>query len=100
MNKHVGSSFDDFLAEDGILDECAEVAAKRVLAWQIEQARIAKKLSKRKFAKDMEVSDTQLSRLLDPDNTAVTLKTMTRAAAVLGKRVEINLVDEAEQVAG
>jgi transcriptional regulator with XRE-family HTH domain len=94
MNKHIGSSFDDFLEDEGILEESAEIAAKRVLAWKIEQARKRKKLSKKKLAQAMKVSDTQLLRLLDPDNTSVTLHTMTRAASALGMRVEIDLVED------
>lgn len=97
MNKHMGSSFDDFLEEEGILEESAEIAAKRVLAWKIEQARKQKKLSKKKLAQAMKVSDAQLLRLLDPNNTSVTLHTMTRAASALGMRVEIDLVEDRQQ---
>ena len=94
MNKHIGSSVDDFLEDEGMLEESAEIAVKRVLAWKIEQARKEKNFSKKKLAKVMKVSDTQLLRLLDPENTSVTLHTMTRAASALGMRVEIDLVED------
>ena len=94
MNKHIGSSIDEFLEEEGIRQEAAEIAAKRVLAWKLEQARKRSNLSKKKLAERMHVSDTQLLRLLDPENTGVTLRTMAKAAAALGLRVEINLVEE------
>ncbi len=94
MNKHIGSSFDDFLEEEGIREKTAEIAAKRVLAWKLDQARKRQNLSKKKLAKRMKVSDTQLLRLLDPDNTGVTLQTMTKAATALGMRVEIDLIED------
>ena len=94
MNKHIGSSVDEFLEEEGMLEESAEIAVKRVLAWKIEQARKERKFSKKKLARIMKVTDTQLLRLLDPENTSVTLHTMTRAASALGMRVEIDLVED------
>ena len=94
MNKHIGSSFDDFLEEEGIREKTAEISAKRVLAWKLDQARKRQKLSKKKLAQRMKVSDTQLFRLLDPDNTGVTLQTMTKAATALGMRVEIDLIED------
>ncbi|MGJ3248292.1 MAG: Fis family transcriptional regulator [Elainellaceae cyanobacterium] len=90
---HVGSSFDDFLEEEGILTEVSAIALKRVLAWQIAQAMETQGFSKAAMADAMETSHSALDQLLDPDNIAVTLKTMDRAAMVLGKRLKIELVD-------
>jgi antitoxin HicB len=91
-NPHIGSSLDDFLAEEGLLEEATEHAIKRVLAWQIEQEMQARKLTKTAMAKRMETSRAQLDRLLDPNNSSVTLHTLQRAAAVLGKRLRLELV--------
>lgn len=90
---HVGSSFDDFLEEEGILAEVSTLALKRVLAWQIAQAMEIQGFSKASMADAMNTSRSALDRLLDPENIAVTLKTMDRAATVLGKRLQIELVD-------
>jgi DNA-binding Xre family transcriptional regulator len=91
-NPHVGSSLDDFLAEEGLLEEATEHAVKRVLAWQIEQEMQARKLTKTAMAKRMETSRAQLDRLLNPANSSVTLHTLQRAAAVLGRRLRLELV--------
>ena len=90
---HVGSSFDDFLEEEGILAEVSAIALKRVLAWQIAQAMEIQGFSKASMADAMNTSRSALDRLLDPENIAVTLKTMDRAATVLGKQLRIELVD-------
>ena len=90
---HVGSSFDDFLEEEGILAEVSAIALKRVLAWQIAQAMEIQGFNKASMADAMNTSRSALDRLLDPENIAVTLKTMDRAATVLGKQLRIELVD-------
>lgn len=96
---HVGSSFDDFLQEEGLLAEVSALALKRVLSWQIAQAMENQGLNKASMADAMNTSRSALDRLLDPENIAVTLKTMDRAATVLGKRLRIELVDvNADQV--
>lgn len=92
-NSYVGSSLDDFLEEDGTLAEVNAIALKRVLAWQILQEMERRGLSKSQMAASMSTSRSSLDRLLDPANTSVTLKTMDRAAAILGKRLCIELVD-------
>ena len=88
----IGSSFDDFLDEDGIREEVQAQALKEVLAWQIEQEMKAAHLTKTAMARRMATSRAQLDRLLDPDNTSVTLRTLHRAAAVLGRRIRLDLV--------
>jgi ribosome-binding protein aMBF1 (putative translation factor) len=89
---HIGSSFDEFLAEDGQLDEATAVAVKRVIAWQIEQAMQAAGLNKSTLAKRMHTSRTVVDRILDSEDTGLTLDTMTRAATALGFRVKFDLV--------
>lgn len=88
---HLGSKFSDFLAEQGLLADVTTTAMKRVLAWQIEQAIGKQGITKTVMAKRMGTSRAALDRLLDADNTSVTLQTMGRAAAVLGKELEIGL---------
>ncbi len=92
-NSHIGSSLDDFLEEDGILAEVNALALKRVLAWQIARTMEEQGFSKAAMADAMNTSRSALDRLLDPENIAVTLKTMDRAATVLGKQLRIELVD-------
>lgn len=89
--KHIGSSFDDFLDEEGIKADVEAVALKRVIAWQLEQAMEKRHLSKAAMARAMKTSRTQLDRLLDPENDALTLHTLTSAAQALGMKVEISL---------
>jgi DNA-binding Xre family transcriptional regulator len=91
-NQHIGSNFDEFLAEEGLLTAVEAVAVKRVLAYQIEQLMIAQNISKTAMAQRMNTSRAALNRLLDPANPSVTLQTLERAASVLGKRLQIELV--------
>jgi antitoxin HicB len=90
---HSGSSFDDFLEEEGIRDEVQGAAIKRVLAWQFEQAMEKQKKTKQNMAKELNTSRSQLDRLLDPANTRVSLETITRAANVLGKQLVFEIRD-------
>jgi hypothetical protein len=91
--KHTGSSFDSFLEEQGIREEVEAVAVKRVLAWQIAEEMKRQQKTKQAMAKQLRTSRSQLDRLLDPQNTAVTLETVTRAAHALGKRVVVRIVE-------
>jgi antitoxin HicB len=90
-NPHFGSSFDDWLKEQGIYEEVTTHAIKRVLAWQIEQAMKAQGISKAEMARRMHTSRTQLDRLLDPDNDKVQLDTVQRAAAAIGRTLKFEL---------
>jgi hypothetical protein len=90
---HSGSSFDDFLEEEGYRDEVESAAIKRVLAWQFEQEMTRQQKTKRAMAAELKTSRSQLDRLLDPQNTAVSLDTLTRAAHVLGKRLVLEIRD-------
>lgn len=90
---HIGSSFDDFLAEEGMLERVNARALKRVIAWQLSQAMESKELTKTEMAERMGTSRTSLDRLLDSSNASVTLLTLERAASAVGKRLRIELVD-------
>ncbi len=90
--KHIGSSFDKCLEEDGTLVEATAEAIKRILAFQISEAMKAENISKTEMARRMQTSRASLERLLNPDNSSVTLKTMHRAATVLGKQIRMELV--------
>lgn len=92
-NRHLGSSLDDLLKEDGTLEEVEARAIKRVFAWQLEQARRERGVSKVKMAAKMRTSRAAVNRLFDPENSAATLNQMTRAAATLGKRLRVELLD-------
>ncbi|MFT3741863.1 MAG: helix-turn-helix transcriptional regulator [Gammaproteobacteria bacterium] len=91
-NPHIGSDFDDFLHEEGLLAECQSEAIKRVLAWQIKEYMEKKGIKKSIFAQRMGTSRSQLDRLLDPENTSLNLKTLANAAEAMGKHLEIRLV--------
>jgi antitoxin HicB len=89
--KHLGSNFDDFLAEEGLLEQAEAVAIKRALAFQVEQLMNEQNLSKTEMSRRMKTSRAALERLLDPANQSVTLQTLDRAARALGKRLQISL---------
>ena len=89
--KNMGSSIDDFLDEEGILDESQAQAVKEVVAWQLAEAMRKQKISKARMAALLKTSRTQVDRLLDPKND-ITLSSLQRAAAMLGRRVTIELV--------
>jgi hypothetical protein len=92
-NKHVGSKVDDFLKEEGLLEESQAVAIKRVLAFQIERIMQEKHLTKKRLTELMNTkSRTQLDRILDPDNASVTLFTLDKVASALGKKLAVRLV--------
>lgn len=90
-NKNMGGSLDDFLAEDGLLEETEELAIKEILADQIRIAMKEEGLTKSAMAARMRTSRQALDRLLDPHNTGVTLHTMQNAARALGRRLSLNL---------
>jgi antitoxin HicB len=89
--KNIGSSFDDFLAEDGLLEICEEHAIKEILADQIRMNMENEGLNKTAMDKRVKTSRQALNRLLDPSNTSVTLHTMQRAAAAVGRKLTLEL---------
>jgi antitoxin HicB len=90
-NPHIGSSFESFLEEEGILEDCTAVAVKRVLARQIEREMRERGLTKSAMAKAIRTSRPALDRLLDPTNPSVTLDTLQRAAAAVGRKLRLEL---------
>lgn len=87
----MGSSVDEFLKEEGIFEEAQAQAIKEVVAWQLAEAMRERKISKSKMAEMLKTSRTQINRLLDPKND-ITLLSLQRAAAIVGRRVSIELV--------
>jgi antitoxin HicB len=91
-NQHAGSTIDDFLRDEGVLEEFQARSIKEVIAWQLEKAMKDGKISKRRLAQMMQTSRTQVDRVLDPTDGNVTIQTLQRAAAVLGRRLQLELV--------
>ena len=92
MSKHIGSSFDDFLDEEGVIAEAEAIAVKRVIAYQLRELMNDRKLTKTQLAKRMKTSRSALERLLDPENPSITLLTLERAVMALGKSIRIEVV--------
>ena len=92
-NKHLGSSFDEFLRSEGLYEEVTTLAWKRVLSWEVAEAMKKEGISKSEMAKRMGTSRSQLERLLDPGNPNVLLDTVQRAASAVGKQLTIGLTD-------
>ncbi|MBW3511175.1 MULTISPECIES: XRE family transcriptional regulator [unclassified Janthinobacterium] len=88
---HLGSSLDDFLKEEGIFEQTQNRAIKEVIAWQLTQAMQEQSMSKTRMAALLQTSRSQLDRLLDPSSD-VTLSTLERAAALVGRKLSITLV--------
>ena len=90
--KNIGSSFDDWLREEGFYEEATAAAVKRVLARQIQQEMTENKLSKSEMAKRMHTSRAAVDRLLDPENDSITLNTLFKAATAIGRQIHVELV--------
>ena len=95
---HTGSSFDDFLEDEGIRNEVESIAIKKVLAWQFQQEMLKQEKTKQSMARQLRTSRSQLDRLLDPENTAVSLETLTRAANALGKHLVFEIRDKKPRI--
>ena len=91
MSKHIGSSLDDFLKEEDIYEETQALAIKEVVVWQLTEAMEKQSLTKTRLAAMFKTSRSQVDRLLDP-TCDVTLSTLQRAAALVGRKVQIELV--------
>jgi len=89
--RHIGGDFESFLEEQGLLEDANAVATKRVIAYQIAQEMKRRRVSKSEMARRMHTSRPALDRLLDPANPSVTLSTLERAAAALGKELSVEL---------
>lgn len=93
QKKHIGSSFDDFLEEEGIKEEVNVAAIKAVIARNLKEFMKKNSITHTAMAKQLKTSRSGLERLLDPENYSVTLLSLNRAASVLGKKVNIDLID-------
>ena len=91
-NKHIGTDFSDFLKEDGIFEETNDIAIKRVIAYQLEQEMKVQNITKTKMAEMMNTSRAVVNRLLNPDNSSLTLSTLESATHALGKRLNISII--------
>ena len=91
-NPHIGSSLDDFLKSEGVLEQTRAAALKEVIAYQVQKAMRKEKISKPEMARRMNTSRAALDRLLDPGNASVTLQTLCRAAQAIGRDLRIELV--------
>ena len=91
-NKHIGSDFDDFLKEEGIQEEVTATAIKRVIAWQLAEAMKKKHITKTEMAARMRTSRAVINRLLDENDTSVTLATLARASVAVGIPLKIELL--------
>ena len=91
-NPHIGSSLDDFLKEEGILEETRAVAIKEAIAFQVQQTMEKERISKVEMARRMKTSRAALDRFLAPGNSSVTLQTLARAARAIGRDLRIELV--------
>lgn len=90
-NRHLGSSLDDFLKNEGIFDEAQAQAIKELVAWQLAEAMKAHSMTKARMAVLLKTSRSQVDRLLDAKSD-VTLSSLQRAAALVGRKVQIELV--------
>ena len=91
-NKAIGSSFDDFLTEEGFVDEVESGAIKKIIAYQLQETIKKERLSKIALAARLETSRAAVDRLLDPENESITLLSLKKAANVLGKKLRLELV--------
>ena len=91
-NKHIGSSFDDFLKAEGIEEEVSNDAVKKLLSYQLLEKLEKEKMTKSELAERLSTSRSAVNRLLDPGNESVTLHTLQKAAEVLGKKLKLELV--------
>lgn len=89
--KRIGGDFDDYLRDEGILEDAEAVATKRVIAFQIAQEMERTHVSQSELARRMKTSRSAVERLLDPTNPSVTLQTLERAASAMGKRLTVQL---------
>jgi len=89
MNKFTGSNFNDFLEEEDILEEASAKAHKRLLALQLADIMKEKSITKSSLAKKLETSRSQLDRILDPENTSITIEVLERVAHAVGKKLQI-----------
>ncbi|RLA76588.1 MAG: Fis family transcriptional regulator [Epsilonproteobacteria bacterium] len=91
LEENLKSDFDEFLEDENILTETNDIAIKRIIAYQLEQEMKVQKINQSKMANMMNTSRSAVSRLLNPDNTSLTLNTLNLATSVLGKKLNISI---------
>jgi DNA-binding phage protein len=89
-NQHTGSDFDDFLEDEGILEEVSAKAHKCLLALQLGDIMEEKNITKISLAEKLKTSRSQLDRILDPENSSITLEVLERVAHAVGKKLHIS----------
>jgi predicted transcriptional regulator len=94
-NLHRGSTLDGFFEEEGVLAELQAKAIREVIASRLAEVMRERKLSKNRLAIMLHTGRTQVGRLLDLDDGDVTIEILQRAAALVGCRVELQLVRDA-----
>ncbi len=92
LKPNMQSDFDALLKEDGIYENVNDIAIKRVIAFQLEEAMKAQSITKTRMAEMMNTSRAVVNRLLNPDNSSLTLHTLEAATNALGKRLNISIV--------
>lgn len=93
INKNkLGTNFDSFLEEENLLQESEAIALKRVISFELQQKMLTDKISLNRLAKELETSRAAVSRILDPNNTSITLNTIEKVAKYLGKRLSLSFV--------
>jgi len=92
LTKNMKSDFDELLKEEGIYEEANDIAIKRVIAYQLQEEMKAQSITKTKMAEMMNTSRAVVNRLLNPDNSSLTLHTLEAASTALGKKLNISLV--------
>ncbi|WP_084158971.1 helix-turn-helix domain-containing protein [Solidesulfovibrio alcoholivorans] len=94
----IGSSFDDFLKEEGLYEECEAAAIKSVIAWELQHFMDEKKITKVEIAKRMGTSRSLVDKILDAKNTSITLATILKVANVIGKSATFNFGEKVEEM--
>ena len=91
-NPHFGSSLEDFLEAEGLLEEATEHAIKAVIAWQLKTTMDQQHITKAALARKLNTSRSQIDRVLDPNNDDVSVSTLRKAAEAVGQKLELKLV--------
>ena len=91
-NPHIGSDFDDFLADEGIRAEVESLALKKLVSLQLQEILESEDVSKTQLALRMKTSRTSVNRMLDPANPSLTVASLGKVAAALGRKLEFRFV--------
>ncbi|MCL2309837.1 MAG: helix-turn-helix transcriptional regulator [Proteobacteria bacterium] len=83
--RFVGQDFDNFLCENDIAAKVEALAIKKVVVALLQNSG----MTQGELAERLQTSRSQVRRLLDPENTSITLSTLQRAADVTGHRLKI-----------